>query len=304
MSVKLLTPAAFLAAVACFMAVSTWTQADGSGPRIALNLTGGQVSCDSPAEPASCTVMPGATFTLSVDVIEAPEPGYIAIQTDLYFGGLVYQPLAVADELVWPDGALPLRSPVEPGGQESRVSHGDSTAFAFPFPPSGHVGPAVELNMACPPGAQRFKLALLPYSPSNLLGAGFRTAGPDGGLGDTVPAKTAGQQQIDLDGDTTAETVDVAATIDLTCGEAAAATPTPTFTQTPTASPKGVIGDADCSGEVNSIDAALILQFVAALVGSLQCGQLADANADAFVDVVDAALILQLDAGIISALPP
>ena len=121
---SLLPPAAFVAAVALFVAVSSWTQADGSGPRMALNLAGDEVSCDAPSEPTSCSVPPGSTFTLSVDVIQPPEPGYVALQTDLYYGGLLYQPQSVEDEFVWPDGALPLRAPADPFGIEGLVSHG------------------------------------------------------------------------------------------------------------------------------------------------------------------------------------
>jgi hypothetical protein len=53
---------------------------------------------------------------------------------------------------------------------------------------------------------------------------------------------------------------------------------------------------------VNSIDAALVLQYSAGLIPSIN--QNADANHNGEIDPVDAALILQLDAGIISQLPP
>jgi hypothetical protein len=55
---------------------------------------------------------------------------------------------------------------------------------------------------------------------------------------------------------------------------------------------------------VNAIDAALILQFAAGLIGSLPCGQNADVNGDGNVDAIDAALILQYAAGLIPSLPP
>jgi hypothetical protein len=70
----------------------------------------------------------------------------------------------------------------------------------------------------------------------------------------------------------------------------------------------GVRGDADCDGEVNSIDAALVLQLRAGLIGDLDCYSMADVNADGQVNSVDAALILQYAAGIIDGfgdeLPP
>ena len=67
------------------------------------------------------------------------------------------------------------------------------------------------------------------------------------------------------------------------------------------AAPGGIVsgaaiaGDADCSGEVNSIDALLILQFDASLTPSLPCLVAADANKDGGVDSIDAALVLQYE---------
>jgi hypothetical protein len=77
--------------------------------------------------------------------------------------------------------------------------------------------------------------------------------------------------------------------------------PTNTPTNTPSA---GLLGDVDCSGQVNAIDAALVLQRVAALIPSLPCPENGDVNEDGQVDVLDAALILQLVAGLIDSLPP
>lgn len=64
-----------------------------------------------------------------------------------------------------------------------------------------------------------------------------------------------------------------------------------------------VVGDANCDGTVNSIDAALTLQFDAGLVSSLACEENADVNEDGAVNSLDAALILQFDAGLIDSLP-
>jgi uncharacterized cupredoxin-like copper-binding protein len=73
---------------------------------------------------------------------------------------------------------------------------------------------------------------------------------------------------------------------------------------TPTPTPAGLTGDANCSGTINSIDAALVLQFAAGLIASLSCQQNADANEDGTTNSIDAALILQFDAGLIDSLPP
>lgn len=85
-----------------------------------------------------------------------------------------------------------------------------------------------------------------------------------------------------------------------------AATPTPTATRTPTVTPTaaGLLGDVNCDGSVTSIDAALVLQLIAGLVGSLRCQQHADTNEDGSVNAIDAALILQLTAGLLDGLPP
>jgi hypothetical protein len=61
-------------------------------------------------------------------------------------------------------------------------------------------------------------------------------------------------------------------------------------------------GDVDCSGNANSIDASLILQYSAGLTSSLECLDDANVNSDASINSVDASLILQYSAGLISSL--
>jgi len=63
------------------------------------------------------------------------------------------------------------------------------------------------------------------------------------------------------------------------------------------------IGDVNCSGQSNSIDAALVLQRTAGLVSSLACEEAGDVNDDGLLNAVDAALMLQKDAGLISRFP-
>lgn len=64
-----------------------------------------------------------------------------------------------------------------------------------------------------------------------------------------------------------------------------------------------LFGDTNCDGNVNSIDAALVLQLGAGLVDSLACQDNADVNGDGIANSIDSALILQFDAGLIDSLP-
>lgn len=68
--------------------------------------------------------------------------------------------------------------------------------------------------------------------------------------------------------------------------------------------PSSGVGDANCNGDVDAIDAALMLQFSAGLLGQLQCAAGADVNGDGRVDAIDAALVLQYGAGLLAQLPP
>ncbi len=82
-------------------------------------------------------------------------------------------------------------------------------------------------------------------------------------------------------------------------------TPLPTSMSTPVPSTpvSSRTGDASCDGNVDPLDAALILQFAAGLFSGLPCPNEADASGDGIVDPLDAALILQFSAGLLDALP-
>ena len=74
------------------------------------------------------------------------------------------------------------------------------------------------------------------------------------------------------------------------------------------AAAESIAGDVDGNGEVNSIDAFLILQHDAGIIWpppySEEYYQSADVNEDGFVSVVDVSLILQFHAGLIQTLDP
>ncbi len=83
-----------------------------------------------------------------------------------------------------------------------------------------------------------------------------------------------------------------------------ASTPTPTRSPVPThtQTPAALAGDANCDGAINSIDAALILQYGAGLLSTLNCLEGADANHDGQLNALDAALVLQYVAGFLDVL--
>ncbi len=72
----------------------------------------------------------------------------------------------------------------------------------------------------------------------------------------------------------------------------------------PAITPSRLLGDVNCDGVVNSVDAALLLQFAAGVIGSLACQGTADVNKDGSINSIDAALILQFSAGLLTRLPP
>jgi hypothetical protein len=81
-------------------------------------------------------------------------------------------------------------------------------------------------------------------------------------------------------------------------------TPTPTGTRTPTATPTPLAdGNANCTGGVDAVDAAVTLQAAAGLIASVPCPPRADVNRDGRVDSLDALLMLQFVAGLLSQLP-
>ena len=63
-----------------------------------------------------------------------------------------------------------------------------------------------------------------------------------------------------------------------------------------------LIGDANCNDNVDSIDATVVLQFVAGLLAGLPCADAADTNGDGDITSVDATLILQFTAGLLDVL--
>ena len=98
-------------------------------------------------------------------------------------------------------------------------------------------------------------------------------------------------------------------TLTSTATSTPSATPSQTLTPVtevlPTAKrPSAALGDVNCDNDVNSIDAALLLQLDARLIETLACKLVADVDGDGSVNTIDATLILQFYAGLIGTFPP
>jgi hypothetical protein len=63
-------------------------------------------------------------------------------------------------------------------------------------------------------------------------------------------------------------------------------------------------GDVNCSDNVDSIDASIVLQYDARLIQTYDCASQGDTNGDSRSDSLDASLILQFSAALISELGP
>ena len=184
-------------------------------------LGGKAASCDSFENPTKCSIEAGQEFTIAVAIESLPPGvgGYIGFQTLLYYGELRYKPNAdVGNEVVWPETALPVRSPGNPGGEEGIVGHGAVSSLMPPLVVSTYLGNVMQLRATCTETAATFPLALIVYDTAEQpLGTSFRLSAEDGGL--TVPAKSTGQAVLDLDGnpETDAQTVEVADTVEINC---------------------------------------------------------------------------------------
>ena len=309
---------------------SSTTQVAGTpAAAMSLSVTGAGAVCDDPLAPASCSLPVTSVFTLIVAVDSLPvdpstqlEAGYVGLQAEVFLGDLRYELNPIAgNEVSWPEGAFPVRSPFVPLSSARLIAYGDISSVTPPLPPSPHTGSIVELSLRCSDEPGVFDINLLAYNQaSRPLGSGFRLLNQSGGLGAKVPANVTGQKSLDLDGDagTAPQNVDVSATLEIDCAPLPTITPggptltptrtrtptrTPTITRTPTQTPAPPDGDVNCDGPTNSIDAVLVLQLTVGLLPSLQCEPDGDVNRDQSVDAVDAALILQFTAGLIPSLP-
>lgn len=140
-----------------------------------------------------------------------------------------------------------------------------------------------------------------------------RPAEVSGFLGKPTPTRTATRTQTPSATPAVTATTTSTATSQATPSYTPSNTPTrtrtpspiPNNTNTPTrtpVTPSGANGDVDCDERVTALDAALILQLIAALIDSVPCPDSVDVNHDGGIDPVDAALVLQFVAGLIPSL--
>ena len=213
----------------------------------------GEVVCHSSVD-ANCDMPVGSDFTLAVDAFAVPENGYVAVQSAIYYGGdLIYNRAGSADdEIVWPDAALSLRTELGQGP----ILHGAITGLLPPLPLSHYEGVFVEISMSCSGEESSSNIRLLPLDDpvAGTSGAAFRE-----------PVIADGQRIV---------------------------------------RPQvGSLRVACCDERVTSIDALFILQREAALIPAIPCGWDGDVDGDGDIDSIDAALTLQFVAQLIAALP-
>ena len=137
---------------------------------MALAIEGAGVSCDA----ATCDVPLGGDFTLAIRTDGPPSEGYIAHQTLLYYGGLIYNATETPeDENGWPDFVLFVRSPQEPTAEDRSAAHGAMSSLTPPFTVSTFEGDLVVLSMSCTSEDETFTVALLAFEPGNPLGSTY-----------------------------------------------------------------------------------------------------------------------------------
>src|SRR3990172_2606477 len=122
--------------------------AQASGPEMSLGAIG-NVACDQASKPAKCvaTVDPvnpkASAFTITVNANVLPVGGYSGFGSEVFFGGLTYNPRATCTaEVVWPDEGAGICFPnIGPSGQRQ---HASGTAIVPPFPKSNFTGRLIE----------------------------------------------------------------------------------------------------------------------------------------------------------------
>lgn len=294
-----------LLAVTFFMAdtlTSTTNAADG-GPEMSLTVKDGGT-----CEGSTCTVAPGADFTLTVEIVTAPAQGYILAQSYIVFGAdLTYTPSALAlDEFSWPE-CTPASLPVRGQLDDESVLSGCLTGILV-RPVSNYAGNFLNYAMTCSSGTSSTEVQLLEAGHPDALtnGALFKDEN------DLEIVAKVSNITVNCGAGAPPETNTPTGPTDTpgptaTTGPSATPTETPEATDTPVP-PDQLCGDVDLNETVNSVDSLQILFVVAALttLDSLDAPENADVgtasssgNPDGEVTSVDSTFILQHTAGLL-----
>ena len=157
-----------------------------------------------------CNLDTGETFTLSVNVDEAPETGYVLVQSFIDYGpNLTYSMTDTpAEEMLWPDGSpdVIVRDSIAP----NTVLHGGLTGVIPPLPLSTYEGVVFEVELQC---SDSFST-----NDVQLLASGDPVAGTSGAL-----FNAEGAEQI----------IPKVGSVSVTCGAEPTATPEPDATPGP-----------------------------------------------------------------------
>jgi len=213
--VAILAALAFAAVVGGFALVQqlgvSFAETSAQDAEMVLEVKSGSVACATPAPGEVCVPLDG-DFTLSVDIIDAPDAGYNLAQSWVKFGdNLIFNPGTPATEIVWANclDAVAVRILTNPG----HVGHGCLTGLLPPLPVSTYTGNYVDLSMTCSDSGstQEIEILLVGTPPAGTSGSLFK----DPGNNDVVPKPD---------------------TMTLNCGPGGAL-PTSTHTHTPTNTP-------------------------------------------------------------------
>ena len=189
--------------------------------RMSLTITAPAVPCDDPV--TTCAVPAGSAFRLAILVDSAPPEGYVAFQTQVFYGALAYNRAASpANEIVWPASVLPVWYPPDDSDGLGYIAHGSLSSLTPPLPVSHYSGRLVEFELSCPPASGSFKLSLLTYNDYQARGQinplGSALSFPDQ---ETIAPLRIGNADLDLNLDgkihREEEAFAIAATLEVRC---------------------------------------------------------------------------------------
>ncbi|MCH8949266.1 MAG: hypothetical protein IIB87_02680 [Chloroflexi bacterium] len=270
---------------------------------------GSDLTYDSAAAPADEIVWPGCAAAIALRSLgpgTAVSHGCLSglippLPVSIYTGNFV--------ELSFTCSSDPSSTMVRlvPLGVSPAGSAGTAFAEPAPGPFSNQIVSGVRdltVNCAAPTATPTGTLTATPASSATPMPTGVATATP--------PGTPVGTPAATPTGGPTATPTFTTSTPGATPVDGATATPvTPAATSTATSEPSPtptlaatLVGDANCDGNVDPIDAVFILQWSARLLAALPCPANADASENGIVDPLDAVLILQFSSGLIDTLPP